>query len=41
MLTCGVGSVAVGSAITRAPDWRQATTDLQQQISAWERDHER
>ncbi|MGL9774787.1 MAG: thiamine phosphate synthase [Sodalis sp. (in: enterobacteria)] len=41
VLACGVGSVAVVSAITRAPDWRQATADLQQQIAAWERDHER
>ena len=40
VLTCGVGSVAVVSAITRAPDWRQATADLQQQIAAWERGHE-
>ncbi|OZI15186.1 thiamine phosphate synthase [Sodalis-like symbiont of Philaenus spumarius] len=41
VLACGVGSVAVVSAITLASDWRQATTDLQQQIAAWERDHER
>ncbi|MGL9769480.1 MAG: thiamine phosphate synthase [Sodalis sp. (in: enterobacteria)] len=40
VLACGVGSVAVVSAITRAPDWRQATVDLQKKIVAWERKHE-
>ena len=28
VLACGVGSVAVVSAITRAPDWRAATAEL-------------
>lgn len=28
VLACGVGSVAVASAITQAPDWRAATTEL-------------
>lgn len=41
VLACGGGSVAVVSAITRAPDWRQATTALQMMIAAWERDHGR
>jgi len=27
-LACGVGSVAVVSAITKAPDWRAATAEL-------------
>lgn len=40
VLACGVGSVAVVSAITRAPDWRQATSALQSIIAAWERHHD-
>ncbi len=32
VLACGVGSVAVISAITKAPDWRQATKKLLQLI---------
>ena len=28
VLACGVGSVAVVSAITQAPDWRAATAEL-------------
>lgn len=28
VLACGVGSIAVVSAITKAPDWRQATAEL-------------
>lgn len=32
VLACGVGGVAVVSAITRAPDWRQATARLLQRI---------
>ncbi|WP_067498613.1 thiamine phosphate synthase [Candidatus Gullanella endobia] len=39
VLSCGVGSIAVISAITRASDWRQATKDLQKLILVWERNH--
>ena len=33
VLACGVGSVAVVSAITKAADWRQATVRLMQKIA--------
>ena len=36
VLDCGVGSVAVVSAITKAPDWRVATAQLLQLIEGKE-----
>ncbi|PLK58852.1 thiamine phosphate synthase [Candidatus Palibaumannia cicadellinicola] len=36
VLECGVGSIAVVSAITRAPDWRQATASLLDKINSWQ-----
>ncbi|MNW00904.1 Thiamine-phosphate synthase [compost metagenome] len=36
VLACGVGSVAVVSAITQAPDWRAATAQLLQLIEGKE-----
>ncbi|MCD1127207.1 thiamine phosphate synthase [Jinshanibacter sp. LJY008] len=37
VLACGVGSIAVVSAITKAPDWRQATAELLRLIEHEER----
>ncbi|WP_158368042.1 thiamine phosphate synthase [Candidatus Williamhamiltonella defendens] len=39
VLACGVGSVAVVSAITRMPNWRQATASLLAKIEGWEHSH--
>ncbi|MCR3755277.1 MAG: thiamine phosphate synthase [Sodalis sp. Psp] len=39
VLSCGVGSIAVASAIIHASDWRQATAALQLMIEIWEHDH--
>lgn len=39
VLSCGVGGVAVVSAITHASDWYQATSVLQSIITKWERNH--
>ncbi|AIN46937.1 thiamine phosphate synthase [Candidatus Palibaumannia cicadellinicola] len=39
VLECGVGSIAVVSAITRAPDWRQATLSLLDKINRWQHCH--
>lgn len=39
VLACGVGSVAVVSAITKAADWRQATARLMQKIADSEVDN--
>ncbi|ASY81724.1 thiamine-phosphate diphosphorylase [Pectobacterium polaris] len=36
VLKTGVGSIAVVSAITQAPDWRQATATLLRMIEGWE-----
>lgn len=39
VLACGVGGIAVVSAITQAPDWRQATIILLEKINRWQQNH--
>ncbi|ABF14139.1 thiamine phosphate synthase [Candidatus Palibaumannia cicadellinicola] len=36
VLECGVGSIAVVSAITRAPDWHKATINILNKIKHWQ-----